>query len=290
MDEHNNQNVYGEIEEKGNFGWAILGFFFPIIGLILYIVWKSEKPKDSKYAGVGALVSVICRALLIVLYIGIFYFALWPAVQGEIVQQTCSTYGKDYVAEKRGDNWGCRNTITNEYIDPDYSKSEENDYGDHGDYNEYDSSRQQSMNFRETLESENITILNENYEENKNQVRIILFRGEGCPHCTEFIQFLNSISVEYGDKFKLESYEVWNNEANAKLMRNVSSFMNKDGGGVPFIIIGDQVLVGYAESYNERIINLIKSEYAKDPDSRYDAIEQYLLSFDTKDYTDVDFD
>ena len=29
-------------EDKGSFGFAILGFIFPIIGLILYIIWKDK--------------------------------------------------------------------------------------------------------------------------------------------------------------------------------------------------------------------------------------------------------
>ena len=269
MDEHNNQNVYGEIEEKGNFGWAILGFFFPIIGLILYIVWKSEKPKDSKYAGVGALVSVICRALLIVLYIGIFYFALWPAVQGEIVQQTCSTYGKDYVAEKRGDNWGCRNTITNEYIDPDYSKSEENDYGENISLDEFE-----SLNYEQTLKSENIDTQDLNYEETDNQVTIYLFRGQGCIHCKEFLEFMHSITSDYGKNFKLVSFEIWNNEANDALLQKVSKCLNEPSQGVPYIVIGDKVFVGYNETYNDQIKKAIEDLYKVDKSKRYDIFNK----------------
>ncbi|MCB4902539.1 hypothetical protein KZP17_09005 [Bifidobacterium pseudocatenulatum] len=45
--------------DTGSFGWAVLGFFFPIVGLILFLVWKSEKPVSAKQAGMGALASVI---------------------------------------------------------------------------------------------------------------------------------------------------------------------------------------------------------------------------------------
>lgn len=38
--------------------WALLGFFIPIVGLILYLVWRDTKPKSSKAAGLGALISV----------------------------------------------------------------------------------------------------------------------------------------------------------------------------------------------------------------------------------------
>jgi len=58
-------------EEKGNFGWAVLGFFVPLVGLILFLVWKNERPADAKMAGMGALVSVIIEAVTSLIY-GLF--------------------------------------------------------------------------------------------------------------------------------------------------------------------------------------------------------------------------
>ena len=45
--------------DSGHWGWAVLGFCIPIVGLVLYIVWRNEKPNCAKKAGIGALVSVI---------------------------------------------------------------------------------------------------------------------------------------------------------------------------------------------------------------------------------------
>lgn len=56
------------IEDSGsNFGFAVLGFFIPIVGLVLYLVWNKEKPGKAKSAGKGALVSVILWVLFYVL-------------------------------------------------------------------------------------------------------------------------------------------------------------------------------------------------------------------------------
>ena len=55
-------------EKKGNFGWAVLGFFFPLIGLILFLVWKNNRKSDSKMAGMGALVSVILSIVFSVIF------------------------------------------------------------------------------------------------------------------------------------------------------------------------------------------------------------------------------
>ena len=44
--------------DSGSFGWAVLGFFIPLVGLILWLVWKDSKPKSAKMSGIGALVGV----------------------------------------------------------------------------------------------------------------------------------------------------------------------------------------------------------------------------------------
>lgn len=48
-------------------GMAALGFFFPIVGLILYLVWKAEKPLRARSAGKGALIGVIVYVALCIL-------------------------------------------------------------------------------------------------------------------------------------------------------------------------------------------------------------------------------
>lgn len=61
------QNTAAAVEEGGTAGWAILSFFFPIIGLILFIVWKDSKPKSASDAGKGALIGFIVGILASVL-------------------------------------------------------------------------------------------------------------------------------------------------------------------------------------------------------------------------------
>lgn len=55
------------VQDSGSAGWAVLGFFFPIVGLILYLVWKTEKPLSARRAGMGALVSVIVGVVITVI-------------------------------------------------------------------------------------------------------------------------------------------------------------------------------------------------------------------------------
>lgn len=48
-------------------GFAVLGFLFPIIGLILYLVWKSERPLRAKSAGKGALIGLAVSIIFSIL-------------------------------------------------------------------------------------------------------------------------------------------------------------------------------------------------------------------------------
>jgi hypothetical protein len=42
-------------------GFAVLGFFFPFIGLILWLVWNNSSPLKAKSCGKGALIGVIVQ-------------------------------------------------------------------------------------------------------------------------------------------------------------------------------------------------------------------------------------
>lgn len=42
--------------EGSSFGWGVLGFFVPIVGLILFLVWRQTKKNSSKASGIGALI------------------------------------------------------------------------------------------------------------------------------------------------------------------------------------------------------------------------------------------
>jgi len=54
--------------ETNTFGWGLLGFCIPVVGLVLYLVWNKEKPKTAKAAGIGALVSFILSIILYIVY------------------------------------------------------------------------------------------------------------------------------------------------------------------------------------------------------------------------------
>lgn len=71
------QNTQPPVVDNGGFGWGLLGFCIPIVGLILFLVWKDTKPITAKAAGMGALVYVI---LVVVIYFFAFVFGIAGAL------------------------------------------------------------------------------------------------------------------------------------------------------------------------------------------------------------------
>ena len=62
------QETKPAVVDNGGLGWGALGCCVPIVGLILFLVWKDTKPNTAKAAGKGALVSVIASVVLYILY------------------------------------------------------------------------------------------------------------------------------------------------------------------------------------------------------------------------------
>lgn len=65
------------VVDNGGFGWGLLGCCIPVVGLILFLVWKDNKPNTAKAAGIGALVSV---GVWVLFYIIIFFLGLLGSV------------------------------------------------------------------------------------------------------------------------------------------------------------------------------------------------------------------
>ena len=66
-----------------NAGFLVLGLFFPLVGFILWLVWRDELPLRAKSAGKGALIGVCIYVgiiLLIVLCMAIFVGAAFGGV------------------------------------------------------------------------------------------------------------------------------------------------------------------------------------------------------------------
>ena len=102
---------------------------------------------------------------------------------------------------------------------------------------------------------------NEISDENKESINIYLFWGDGCHICENLMTYFDTLEKEYGNYYNLVKYEVWHNEENNRLMHEVGNRLNQTYYAVPFLVIGDEVIVGYSSSKDEYIKNRIIEEY-----------------------------
>lgn len=87
----------------------------------------------------------------------------------------------------------------------------------------------------------------------EKNINMYLFYGKECPHCEEEIAFLNDYLKE-NKNITLHKYEVWHNTENDKKFESVRNILNSSSTGVPFLVIGNEFIVGYGKGYTEENI------------------------------------
>ncbi|MBO7310795.1 MAG: zinc ribbon domain-containing protein [Clostridia bacterium] len=64
-----NAAVRTQNDDAPNMGYAVLGFFIPIVGLILYLIWNDKTPLRARSAGKGALYGFCVGIVLSIVYV-----------------------------------------------------------------------------------------------------------------------------------------------------------------------------------------------------------------------------
>lgn len=92
-----------------------------------------------------------------------------------------------------------------------------------------------------------------------------LFYQEGCPHCELEKEFFDSYLLDNSD-VKLFSYEIINNKENRQLFNDAQKIINKKTTGVPFLVIGNQGLIGFSNNeVTGKNIEIIINYYRENP-------------------------
>lgn len=63
-------------------GFAFLCFLWPLIGLILYIVWHQNYPQKAKSCGKGAIIGVVVQVIFGIIFGIIYGLLLANAIEG----------------------------------------------------------------------------------------------------------------------------------------------------------------------------------------------------------------
>lgn len=102
------------------------------------------------------------------------------------------------------------------------------------------------------------------FEEKK--VNIYLFWGDGCPHCKEELEFLESIYDEYKKYCNIYAFKVWYNQDNADFMIELADELGEEVSGVPYTIIGDKTFSGFGISMKKDLKSTIMNQHNKNFD------------------------
>lgn len=88
-------------------------------------------------------------------------------------------------------------------------------------------------------------------------LNMYLFYGESCPHCKEMHEYLDEY-LDGKENIKLYEYEIYKNKDNANKLRDIIDILDTNESGLPFLIIGNNVITGYAKNVtDERIRNTV---------------------------------
>jgi len=69
-------------DDAPSVGFSVLGFFFPFIGLILFLVWQKDYPQRARSIGKGALISVLVSIGVCLLF---FVLAIILGIVGTVL-------------------------------------------------------------------------------------------------------------------------------------------------------------------------------------------------------------
>ncbi len=87
-------------------------------------------------------------------------------------------------------------------------------------------------------------------------VELIVFHGDGCPHCAKMLDFLDDLEDRLPELVVVR-YEVWNDKPNQQIFIDTLARFGERASGVPTVVVGDRVYVGYTDAIADRIEQVV---------------------------------
>jgi thiol-disulfide isomerase/thioredoxin len=91
-------------------------------------------------------------------------------------------------------------------------------------------------------------------------VELILFWGDGCPHCETERAFLQELRSDYPD-LVIREFEVWGNAENRQLFVETAAAAGVAARAVPTTFIGDRVWVGFSSATGDEIRAVVDAAF-----------------------------
>lgn len=62
---------YTDPDDRRSVGFGVLGFFIPLVGFILWLVWRDSMPQRARSCAIGALVGVIVYVIFAIISVAL---------------------------------------------------------------------------------------------------------------------------------------------------------------------------------------------------------------------------
>ena len=95
-------------------------------------------------------------------------------------------------------------------------------------------------------------------------VVLLLFHGDGCPHCASERDFLDELAERYPE-LEIRQYEVWHDAANRDLFRRTAAEYGFEASAVPTTFVGDRYWVGYSGAIGDEIESVVAALLGGEP-------------------------
>lgn len=89
-----------------------------------------------------------------------------------------------------------------------------------------------------------------------DQVELIVFHGDGCPHCAAMLEFLDELGERHPD-LVVTDHEVWYDTGNMALFAETLAALGEEPDAVPTVVIDGIVIVGHSDAIEERIEGIV---------------------------------
>lgn len=93
-------------------------------------------------------------------------------------------------------------------------------------------------------------------EASAGAIELVIFHGDGCPHCAAMLTFLDDLEERYPD-LAVTRHEVWYDRANQVLFVETLAALGEEPSAVPTIVIDGIVIVGHSDAIEERVEGIV---------------------------------
>ena len=96
----------------------------------------------------------------------------------------------------------------------------------------------------------------------EDEVRVVLFWGDGCPHCASENAFLEGLVARHPG-VAVDAYEIWNDEENRQRFVEVAEAHGIEPSGVPGTFVAGRAWIGFSDAVGAEIEAVVVAELAR---------------------------